>query len=232
MTSLISVSNCGFLCRKRRCRGKARTSGLQVNQARGGGRPAVRCPIRRSERPAVPGRRQCGHAPATRVRGDTSQLFSHTANRPVTVSADTQSHVLPPGGCCVPGIGGHYSALNENRGPLGRKGKLVEAGSETQEGEDGPEEQDAGRRHGRVTPAVMPPADWLFRQEKRRVARGAWPTEWTPTSGRSHSRVCSSSPLRPQVTQVSLPLTWNPMDDNTSPVCLRGEQGKGYLFSK
>lgn len=151
---------------------------------------------------------------------------------PVTVSADTQSHVLPPGGCCVPGIDGHYSALNENRGPLGRKGKLVEAGSETQEGEDGPEEQDAGRRHGRVTPAVMPPADWLFRQEKRRAARGAWPTAWTPTSGRSHSRVCSSSPLRPQVTQVSLPLTWNPMDDNTSPVCLRGEQGKGYLFSK
>lgn len=110
---------------------------------------------------------------------------------PVTVSADTQSHVLPPGGCCVPGIDGHYSALNENRGPLGRKGKLVEAGSETQEGEDGPEEQDAGRRHGRVAPAVMPPADWLFRQEKRRAARGAWPTEWTPTSGRSHSRVCS-----------------------------------------
>lgn len=80
--------------------------------------------------------------------------------------------MLPPGGCCVPGIDGHYSALNENRGPLGRKGKLVEAGSETQEGEDGPEEQDAGRRHGRVTPAVMPPADGLFRQEKRRVARG------------------------------------------------------------
>lgn len=50
----------------------------------------------------------------------------------------------------------------------------MEAGSETQEGEDGPEEQDAGRRHGWVTPAVMPPADWLFRQEKQRVARGAW----------------------------------------------------------
>lgn len=90
--------------------------------------------------------------------------------------------MLPPGGCCVPGIDGHYSALNENRGPLGHKGKLVEAGSETQEGEDGPEEQDAGRRHGWVTPAAMPPCRPALPAGE--AARGAWRVARGRPSGR------------------------------------------------